>query len=47
MDNMEKASWPKEKKTQDLAERYDRLFARFRSEYAAEVVEKFGEKANQ
>ncbi|MBQ4004352.1 MAG: PIG-L family deacetylase [Firmicutes bacterium] len=46
-DNMEKASWPKEKKAQDLAERYDRLFARFRSEYAAEVVEKFGEKAEE
>ena len=46
-DNMEKASWPKEKKTQDLAERYDRLFARFRSEYAAEVVEKYGEKAEE
>ncbi|MBQ2095112.1 MAG: PIG-L family deacetylase, partial [Firmicutes bacterium] len=40
-DHLEKADWPKDQKAKDLAERFERLFARYRSEYAAEVVERF------
>ena len=42
---MEKASWPRERQVQDLAERFGRMFERYRKEYAAEVVEKFGAAA--
>ena len=46
-DRMEKAAWPREKQVQDLRERFGRMFERFRKEYAAEVVEKFGAAAEE
>ena len=44
-DAMEKVTWPRDRQKQDLKERFGRMFERFRREYAAEVVEKFGEAA--
>lgn len=44
-DRMEKASWSRERQVQDLAERFGRMFERYRKEYAAEVVKKFGAAA--
>ena len=46
-DRMEKTAWPREKQVQDLRERFGRMFERFRKEYAAEVVEKFGAAAEE
>ena len=46
-DRMEKAAWPREKQVRDLRERFGRMFERFRKEYAAEVVEKFGAAAEE
>jgi hypothetical protein len=38
--------WPREKQIARLRERFDRLFARFRREYDAEVRAKFGDQAD-
>ncbi len=45
-DNLHKLDWPRDRQIADLAARYDRLFARFAREYAAEIAEKFPESAS-
>lgn len=44
-DHTERCGWPREKQIAHLRDRYDRLFARFRQEYDAEVQAHFGTEA--
>ena len=44
-DRLEKIDWPRDKQIADLAERFGRMFERYRKTYAAEVLEKFGAAA--
>lgn len=46
-DNTEMIDWPREKQIARLRERYDRLFARYRQEYDAQVRAKFGAEADK
>ncbi len=46
-DHLEKIDWPREKQIQDLSERFRKMFARFRSEYATEVLEHFPHDAEK
>ncbi len=44
-DHLEKVDWPREKQIADLGERFSRMLERLRDEYAAELLERFGDAA--
>lgn len=46
-DHTERCEWPREKQVAHLADRYDKLFARFRQEYDDVVRAKFGDEAEK